>query len=64
VIGLFHDAALEFHGESERAVVEGEVFRKQGEAFDRFVFRKLRGKALYFAVDEGTDPRVRGHCGI
>ena len=50
-IVLFDDAAFEFQRKGEAAIVESEVFWKQGEALDGFILSEMNGEALHFGVD-------------
>src|SRR5260370_18750061 len=48
---LLDNAALEFEGEGEAAVVESKIFGEKSEAFDGFVLRELDGETLDLGVD-------------
>jgi hypothetical protein len=48
---LLDNPALEFEGEGEAAVVEGEILREESEAFDGFVLREMDGETLDLGVD-------------
>src|SRR5215472_152523 len=61
LILMLHDTAFEFHCEREHTGIEGKIVRKQGEALDRFVLRKMRSESLHFLLDEGVSPRMRRH---
>jgi hypothetical protein len=54
VILLFDDAALELHGEGQRAVVEGEVAWEQRKAFDRFELSQMGGEALNLGMHQSA----------
>src|SRR5258707_12855398 len=57
---LFNYAALQFQGEGQAAVVEGEIFGGQSEALDGFPLRDVRGETLHF----GFDARAAGGVAV
>jgi len=58
---LLDDAALQFQGEGQAAVVEGEIFWQESEALDGFPLRHVSGEALYFRFDQGAHGGIGGH---
>jgi hypothetical protein len=48
---LFDDAAFEFEGKGEAAVVESEILGEKSEALDGFVLGEVRGETGYFFLD-------------
>src|SRR6184192_1897666 len=61
---FFHDAALEFQSEGERAAVEGKIFGEKREALDGFILREVLGKALDFVFHQSMRARMSGELGI
>src|SRR6201999_3039915 len=58
---FFDDAAFEFHGEGEAAVVEGEIFGEKSEAFDGFPLGEMGGEAGDFVFDQFADEGMSDH---
>src|SRR5580698_6369550 len=58
---LFDDAAFEFHGEGEAAIVEGEVVGEKSETLDGLPLGEMRCEAGDFVFDELFNERVRDH---
>src|SRR6266849_3360414 len=58
---LFDNAALEFEGEGEAAIINSKIFGEQREALDAFILRQMGREALHFRIDQGVHPGMSNH---